>query len=250
MLFTEFKDEMLTLLGGNLVDVELDDKDYQMALKRAIRTFQQKGNNSYRRTFQPLVVTKNEYTYQLPAETLTDGKIDTIVKIVKPSAGWNVEDPFSIAAYNDMFYGVGEGGGCGCNSTANYLNYELTLQTIENARRYMAYETQFVHDKFKNTIRLLKKPEKDTTWLLDCYVNLTQEEYMDVLWVQSWALTELKIILGTAYRKFQSLAAPTGETTLSGSEYIQEARDAQEQLIEDILNGVDGDVSFSEIRFG
>lgn len=250
MIFNDFKDEMLTMLGGNLVDVELEDKDYQMALKRAIRVFQQKGNNSYRRVFQPLVVTKSEYTYELPVETPTNGKIDTIVKIVKPSGGWNIEDPFSLAAYNDMFYGIGTGMGCACNTTADYMTYELTMQNIEDARRYMAYETQFVHDKFKNTITLLKKPEKDTTWLLDCYVNLTVEEYSDILWVQSWALSELKIILGTAYRKFQSLAAPTGETSLAGSEYIQEGKDMQEQLLEDILNGVDGEISFSEVRLG
>jgi len=248
--FEEFKEELMIALGGNLIDVELEDKDYRYAFKRAIAKFVQHGNNSYRKAFLPIEVDKSTILYQLPEANEDNGRVDTIVKVVKASGGWNIDDPFSIVAYNDMFNGVGtSNGGCaGCST--NFLQYELTMQQIENAKRYMVYDTQFIHDKFKNTIMFLKKPELKTVWLLECYLNLTEKEYMNIDWVFRWTLAELKHTLGIAYRKFQSLAAPTGETTLSGSEYIQEAKEDKERLMEDIQNGVDGNDSYVEIRFG
>jgi hypothetical protein len=124
------------------------------------------------------------------------------------------------------------------------------MQQIENAKRYMSYDVQFIHDKFRNNITLLKRPERTTIWLLECYLNLSEKEYMQIDWIFRWALAELKHTLGIAYRKFQSLPSPTGETSLSGSEYIQEAKEEKEALMEDIVNGVDGADSYVEIRFG
>ena len=124
------------------------------------------------------------------------------------------------------------------------------MQQIETAKRYMVYDTQFIHDKFKNRITLLKKPELNTTWLLECYLNLTEAEYMNVDWIYRWTLAELKHILGMAYRKFGSLPSPTGETSLNGSEYIQEAQREKEELLDEIQNYTDGEFDYSEIRFG
>lgn len=248
--FEDFKEELLVALGGNLVDVELEEKDFRYAFRRAIATFVQKGNNSYRKAFLPINVDKNTVVYQLPQADEQNGAVDTIVKIVKASASWNIDDPFSIVAYNDMFNGVGTGMAGGRGHSANFLQYELTMQQIENAKRYMVYDTQFIHDKFKNTITLLKKPERSTIWLLECYLNLTENEYMNVPWIFQWTLAELKHTLGMAYRKFQSLPSPSGETSLSGSEYIQEAKEEKDKLLEDILNGVDGNDTYVEIRFG
>jgi hypothetical protein len=78
-------------------------------------------------------------------------------------------------------------------------------------------------------------------WFLECYMNLDEEEYMDILWVQQWSLAEAKQMLGYAYRKFSSVSAPTGETQLSGDAMINEARDEMERLLVDIENQTDGD---------
>ncbi|WGH49618.1 neck protein [Alishewanella phage vB_AspM_Slickus01] len=249
--FEEFKEDLLAALGGTLVDVELEDRDYRFALRRAMSIFKQQGNNSYRKSFLPVSVDPAVLEYPLPIpEQDGSNKIDTIVKIVKQSGGWNIDDPFSVVAYNDMFSGVGtSSAGCaGCST--NFLQYELTMQQIETAKRYMVYETQFIHDKFRNTITLLKRPEMKTIWLLECYVDLTDLEYMQIDWIFRWTLAELKHILGMAYRKFGSLPSPTGETNLSGSEYIQEAKDDKALLQEEILNGVDGNDTYVEIRMG
>lgn len=239
MTFEEFKDDILTQLGGNLVDVELEDKEIQLAFKKAKRTFQQKGHNSYRRAFISLDVNKEQVTYQLPAD------VYTVVKAIKQSLTFSVNDSYSLAAYNDMFGSKQSG------NTGDYLSYEFTLQSIEMWRRYLAFDVQFHFDEFAKTITFLKPPEKTTdTWLIELYTNLTDEEYMDVLWIQEWAAAEAKQMLGMAYRKFSQLPGPDGSVSLDGSSLIQEAKQEKEQLLEDILNGLDGASDYYEIRFG
>lgn len=237
----EFFEEVVATLGGTLVDVELEETDLLICLKKAIRTFKQKGHNSYRREFLVLDVDKTTTEYAIP------DNVDTIVKIIKPGTGWSLEDAFSMVAYNDMFNDLTSGRGCG---GFDFLSYEMTLGMMEQMRRVAVHDTQFQHDKFRNTLTVLKKPEANTKWLVDCYTNLTDDEYCKIDWVLRWTVAEAKVMLGMAYRKFGVLPGPTGETNLSGSEYLQEAEREKEQLLEDILNFVDGETDFMEIRFG
>lgn len=240
----ELFDEVITTLGGTLVDVELVESDLLICFKKAVRTFQQKGHNSFRRQFMVLPVTKDETVYQIPSI------VNDVVRIIKPSAGsFNGEDAFSVVAYNDMF-GDLYGGGCSSCCGFDFLSYELTLDKIERMNRMSAYEAQFIHDRFRNTLTFLKKPGAARTWFVECFVNLEDDEYAKVDWIIRWTVAEAKHMLGMAYRKFGTLPGPTGETNLSGSEYLNESAQEKEQLLEDILNFVDGESDFMEIRFG
>lgn len=265
MVFEDFRREIIIALGGQLVDVEFDpvqfacDQDdipfdenesIMYAFNKAKRTFIQRGNNNYEKAFAKLDVVKGQRLYQLPP--VEEGHIDTIVKIIRPSSGFNVNDPFSQVAYDNVFAGVGTGGG-GCQymqGTANFLSYELTLQTIEKIRTYSAYDVDFIHNKRKNTIELLQPPKGNQTWFLECYKDLSDEEYMDVLWIQEWAIAEAKQILGIAYRKFQSVPGPTGEVSLNGDAWIQEANEQKRQLLEDLDHGISGDIDYYDVTMG
>lgn len=256
MTFEEFKQDIMYELGGGLVDVEFEvectgfdgNASIEFAFRRARDIYKQKGNNNWRKEFLALPVTKDQTLYNLPDETL--GKVNTIIKIIKPTSGFNIEDPFSVTAYNDLFGNLGTlSGQCG-SPRMDYLMYELTLSTLERSRRYGAYDSQWNHDQFKNTIKFLKKPETDTVWFLECYRDLTDTEYMDVLWIKEYATAIAKGMLGLAYRKFSSLPGPTGEVSLSGDQLVSESEQEKQRLIEDINNYVDGDVTYSEITFG
>lgn len=235
---TEFNEMLETQLGGNLVDVELQPKDYSFAYDRAKKTFIQKGNNNLEKKFVPLVVDRETKEYNL------DENIDTVVRIIKPSGGFYSSDPFSIAIFNDIFRELGMGEG-------ELLNFELGKQTIERIQRYSAYDNDFIYNRRTNQLQLLKKPEQNNqTWFLETYSNLTDEEYRDNLWVQQWAAAELKIILGRAYSKFQNVPTPAGDSSLPGSDLMQEGQQDKERLIEDIKNFVDGDETGLFIMMG
>jgi len=237
----ELFEEVISSLGGGLIDVELEERDLKVCFRKAKRTFQQKGHNTYRRKFIPIEVDKTKMVYQLPEN------VDTVVKILKPGTAFNVEDAFSMVAFNDLFNDTIVGGGCG---GFDNLSYEMTLDRMERLKRMSAYEAQFVFDQFSKELSLLKKPEAKTTWFVECYMNLGDDEYAQVDWIIRWTIAEAKEMIGMAYRKFQSLPGPSGDMSLAGSEYIQEAAQEKERLLEDILNFVDGEVDYMEIRFG
>lgn len=257
MEFEEFKHEILMGLGGGLVDVEFECENNNLqfdsynsikyALNKAIRTWQQKGNHNLNKAFAVMDVVKGVRVYDLPPEE--QGKVDTIVKIIRPDrGGWSVDNPFHVLAYNDMFQYPSAGGDK--SSSTSWLMYEITLQKMDEARRYAAYDIQFLHRKHKNQIELLKEPTHNEKWFLECYKELELEEYMDVLWIQDYTLATAKEMLGLAYRKLQSVAGPTGEVSLNGDQLVSEAKEEKRDLMEQIQHGTDGDSTYYEIRFG
>lgn len=237
-------DEVVMTLGGTLVDVELSESDLVICFNKAKRRFQSTGANNFRRKFVPLEVVKTSLSYSIPSN------IDTIVRIVKPGVGFTMENAFAVAAYSELFDSMlsgGAGGGCG---GFDNLTYELALSKIEQIKRTAAFEMQFNHDKFLNTISFMKAPEANAVWLMDCYEHLEDDEYATVEWIIRWTTAEAKHALGMAYRKFQSLAAPTGETSMAGEQYLQEAAQEKEQLMTDLENFIGADVDFGIITYG
>lgn len=238
----EMFEEVIATVGGTLVDVELVESDLLICFKKAKRMFQQKGHNSYRKQFLPIDVVKGTATYPVP------DNVDTIVKFITPGSGvsFSSDDAFSIIGYNSMF-DTHIFGGCG---GFDQLTYELYLQKIESLGRMTGSETQFQFDRFAKTVTMLKPPKVGGTWFMECYLNLTDDEYSKIDWIIRWTVAEVKHMLGMAYAKFQNLPGPTGEVSLSGSEYLQQAEREKEQLLEDILNFTDGEFDFMEVRFG
>lgn len=247
-IFREFREEVESSLGGTLVDVELQDPDYLKVFYRTKRKFKQHAHDNYRRLFLSIDALKDVVEYDLPA----DPTVDTIVKIIRPNnastiSAFDSADLFNVVAINDLFQAKSRIGG---GSGVRFLEYEMVLGEVEKFKRYSAYDVDFRHDKFRNKLYVNRKPQSNETWLIDCSVSLTDEEYTQIDWFIRWAVTEAKIMLGMAYRKFQSVAGPTGETSLAGSEYIQEAKEEQRMLMEEIENLVSGSGDYYGITIG
>jgi len=245
-LSQEFLDEVETSLGGSLVSVELEPADYEICFKKARRTFYQKGHYGYRRDFYQLPVTKNQQSYSnIPEE------IEDVVKVIKPTIGStlssaSVDDPFSMVAYNQLFFGQG---GTGCQR-ADFVSYDLAMQMAEERNKYTMQEIQFDYDPFRHTFYALYPPERDENWLLESYRKLDDIELEQIDWIIRWTAAEAKYILGVAYRKFSSLPGPTGETQLDGQSLVQESKDEKQELLEEIDNYVDGAMDYNEITIG
>lgn len=246
-LTQDFKDEVLATLGGTLVDVELADTDYDVCFKKAKRTFHQKGHYGYKRDFYTLAVKQGDRLF-----TDIPDDIEDIVKIIKPSYGSlistvSIDDPFATQAFNSIFFGQSPTGGC---QRTDFTSYEMAMSLAEDRNKYAVHEIQFEHDPFSNTLTALKPAETDGNWLLDCYRKLTDVELQQIDWVIRWTVAEAKYMLGMAYRKFDSLPSPMGQTTLNGQSYIEESNREKELLLEEIDMMIDGANDFVEIRFG
>lgn len=242
MLFQDLMEEVIIGLGGSLVDVELSEDEIRLALKRAIRQFQQKGHNTYRKAFLSIDVQPNVKTYTIP-DNIVDG-----IRVIRPNSSgiWSSEDLFVKKAVDEMLPNKTTGGCTG----VDMLEYELTLAKIETYNKYTVQDVDFSFDKFRHQLVVYQAPVRAEKWFVECYENLSEEEYMDVIWIQQWTSAEAKQMLGQAYRKFSTLAGPHGDVQLSGDALISEARDEMDRLLMDIENMVDGEVGFWGVYLG
>jgi hypothetical protein len=245
---TTFDSEMETALGGNLVDVELTDTDYDYAFKRAKRTFQQKGNNNIDHNFYALNVLSGVQTYTI------DSSIRDVIRIIRPGSNFSSQNPFHQQVISDLFAPMYGGGGETCGQAMNgsgaLLIYEMTQAYLEDVNRYTLHDVMFHHNFLRQQLNLYTVPSSDQTWLLEVYSDLTDSEYRELPWIQEYALAELKIILGRAYRKFATLSTPAGDNTIDGDQLVAEGREDQLRLLTDIKEYTDGDATGSIILMG
>lgn len=244
----DFYEEVYTSLGGTLVDVELEISDLQVCFRKAKRVFKQKGHNSYRNVYLKLAVDDAvDGEFNLPP------MLDTVVSVI-PAGGGSMsgsgDDIFNQMVYNNLFGASGIGSCRGGGGAGDMLMYELQQQQAESLRRRAtAGGIAFHHDEMKNTLRILS-PYSGKVVVLDAYYDLEDIEYMNIDWIVRWTIAEAKHVLGMAYRKFSGIAAPTGETGLSGSEYISESKEEKNELLEEIENYVDGSLDYGQITIG
>ena len=224
--YEAFKNHVLTMIGDGLISVELEDEQIVAAFYRAKEIYKQRGSNPDRRQFILFDVEKGKREYDLPVNN-----IETIANIIQTRGGFRSEDPFTHSIVNNfLFHKSGQ---------LDMIVYDLTIQQVEQLKKYSAFYTQWIHHYYDNKIELLKEPHADETWFIEAYTNYSDEEFMDMTWVQRYTIAEAKGILGRAYRKFSTLTTPAGDVQLDGDQLVQESNEEKEQLIEDIKNLVD-----------
>lgn len=70
--------------------------------------------------------------------------------------------------------------------------------------------------------------------------SMILNDYMIFPWIQDYAYSFAKRILGEARSKFAALAGPSGGTTLNGTALIAEAKEEMDKLEEDLKRYIDG----------
>jgi hypothetical protein len=98
----EVYDYVYTLLGGGMVDVELDPIHYETALTKALTRYRQRTENSVEESylFMPTVIDQNEYI--LPKEVMEVRQIfrRSIGSRTGGGDGGSVFEPFNMAYTN------------------------------------------------------------------------------------------------------------------------------------------------------
>lgn len=239
----EFEQEVLTMLGGNLVDVELDSDDLSVAFNRAKRKYKQYGSANERHRFVELQLVAGQRDYDIPEE------INLVHRIIRynGTSGLNPSNPFHAAYSQQLGMGmIGQSVG----RMQDMLVYELTAQFQEDLNKHFVHDIPYSYDKAASKIMLLKQPMMEEKVFLECYLDLTDEEYMDSDWIIEWTTAECKTILGRAYSKFASVGAPGGDIGLDGQTLLQEAQQDMIRLREEISYYIDGDITGGYITLG
>ena len=224
----EVYDYVNTLLGGGMIDVELDPIHYETALKKALSRFRQRSENSVEESylFLPTVLDQNEYT--LPNEVVEVRQIfrRSVGSRSGGGDGGSLFEPFNMAYTNTCLLSSSNMGGL--------ATYDMFSQYQELVGRMFGSYIEFKWNSSTKKLTMLQRPRANETLMLFAYNYRPDEEllndYMAEQWIKDYTLATCKYMLGEAREKFATIAGPQGGTSLNGSSLKAEAQSEIEKL--------------------
>lgn len=241
----EIIDDVKILLGGSMIEVELESQDYDRAVKMALDRYRQRSSNAVEEAYMFLELETEQTEYYLPSEVFDVRQI--FRRGLGGTTGGTYIDPFSLAYTNLYLLQAGAGGGY----TAGLLTFELFYQYQEQAGRMFGRDIMFnwnVVTKKLTIPRRITAPETVLIWVTK--VKPDDMILMDPFarpWIRSYTLAWCKLMLAEAYGKYGQVLGPQGGTTLKADVLRTEGREDLDKLDTEILNYVDGGTPYGVI---
>lgn len=238
----EIFDYVSTMLGGGMVDVELDPIHYETALTKALGKFRQRSDNSVEESylFLPLEIDQNEYF--LPKEVIEVRKIfrRTIGSRTGGGDGGTVFEPFNLAYTNTYLLSSSNMGGL--------ATYEMFAGYQELVGRMFGSFIEFKWNSTTKKLTILQRPRANEEVLLYVYNyrpdSQLLQDYLAREWIKDYTLAVCKYMLGEARSKFATIAGPQGGSTLNGDALKAEAQADMEKLEKDVQEAVPGGTGY------
>jgi hypothetical protein len=249
----EIVDYVRMRLGDGIVDVELEKEHYEMGIKQALIKYRQRAPNSVEESYAFLDLPPETQEFILPPE------IQLVKKIYRRGIGSvtgttaSQFEPFASGYLNTYMLVAGRVGGL--------TNYELFVDYQKLAMRMFGGFMDFQWNPVTKKLTLVRKMpfgyggppnQPGSQWesvMLHIYnIKPDQMLFSDTYafpWLQEYAYSFCKLILGEARSKFSTIAGPQGGTQLNGETLKQEAQAEMQKLEEDLKNYVDGSMPLS-----
>jgi hypothetical protein len=236
-------------LGDGLIDVELEKGHYEMAINQALLKYRQRAANSTEESFAFLDLLPETQEYILPRE----------VQVVKAAyrrgigsvAGTTASqfEPFASGYLNTYMLQAGRVGGL--------TNYELFVDYQKLAMKMFGGLLNYTFNPTTKKLTIIRKmpygyggstggsqgQNPFESVLLHIYNTKPDQMILNDTysfpWIQEYAYSFAKRILGQAYSKFSQIAGPQGGASLNGATMVQEAQAEMERLEYEIVNYVD-----------
>ena len=192
----EVYDYVYNMLGGGMVDVELDPTHYETALTKALTRFRQRSDNSVEESymFMPTVIDANEYT--LPNEVIEVRRLfrRSIGSRTGGGDGGTLFEPFNLAYTNTYLLASTNMGGL--------ATYDMFSQYQELVGRMFGSFIEFKWNSTTKKLTLLQRPRAEETLLLYCYNYRPDEQLLDDYlakqWLKDYTVATCKYMLGEA----------------------------------------------------
>ena len=224
-------------LGGDIIDLELDPEHYEASYNYAIKVYRQRAQNATQESYTLMTVSKNVYTYTLPQEFINVRSLFRRTVGLETGPSSSSFDPFSSAILNTYLLNY--------NYTGGMATYDFYAGYVELAARMFGGYVTYTFDPVTKVLRVVRDfkgtGERILVWadIQRTEEVLIQDPYAGV-WISDFIIAILKGIIGEAREKFGSIAGPGGGTTLNGTAMKAESSKAQEALILELKNYVDG----------
>ena len=224
----EIFDYVHSMLGGGMVDVELDPVHYETALTKALTTYRQRSDNAVEESyiFLELIPDQNEYT--LANEIMEVRKLfrRSIGSRSGGGDGGTLFEPFNMAYTNTYLLSSSNMGGL--------ATYDLFSQYQELVGRMFGSFIEFKWNSTTKKLTILQRPRADEEVMMYCYNYRPDSEllkdYLAIQWIKDYTLASCKYMLGEAREKFATIAGPQGGTSLNGASLKAEAQAEMEKL--------------------
>lgn len=223
------------MLGGGLVDVELDKEHYDLAIDKAIAKYRQRSSRAVEESFMLLNLSPGESTYTLPEEVIE-------VKVIYRSSAGGIGttgttfEPFEAAYLNTYMLNAARGQGL--------ATFELYMGQRELIGMMFGANVTFTWSSTSKTLNLHRRIKGDEAVLLHTYNYRPDEVLLQDTssgpWIRDYATAQAKMMLGQARSKFAQLAGPQGGVQLNGSDLITQGQAELEKLEEDLKTFADG----------
>ena len=238
----EIFDYVSAMLGGGMIDVELDPQHYEISLRTAFDKFRQRSDNSVEESyiFLDTVIDQNDYT--LANEIVEVRKIfrRSIGSRTGGGDGGTLFEPFNLAYTNTYLLASSNMGGL--------ATYNMFASYQELVGRMFGSFIEFKWNTTSKKLTLLQRSRAEETLLLYCYNHRPDSEllndYLAKQWIKDYTLAKCKYMLGEARSKFATIAGPQGGSTLNGDALKQEAQAELERLEEDLKLQVAGGMGY------
>lgn len=246
----EITDYVRMRLGDGIVDVELENEHYNMAINQALIKYRQKAQNSTEESYCFLDLLPETQEYILPREIQTvRGVFRRGIGSVTGTTASQFE-PFASGFLNTYMLVAGRVGGL--------TNYELFVDYQKLTMRMFGGFMNYTFNPTTKKLTLVRKMphgyggstgndnqynayESVLLWVYN--VKPDQMIFSDTYafpWLQEYAYSFCKMLLGQAYSKFSTIAGPQGGASLNGTAMIGEAKEEMTKLEEELKQYVDG----------
>ena len=241
----EITDYIRLRLADGIVDVELDKDHYELAIKQALLKYRQRAANSQEESYAFLKLKPETHEYILPTEVMeVRAAYRRGIGSVSGTTASQFE-PFSSGYLNTYMLVAGRVGGL--------LNYELFVDYQKMSMKMFGGYLNFTFNKTTKKLTLIRKipyagANQRESEMEDCLLHIYNykpdsmllNDYQAFPWIQEYAYSFAKRILGEAREKFASIAGPQGGTQLNGASLKSEAAVEMQELEQQLKDFVDG----------
>lgn len=232
-------------LADGIVDVELDKEHYEMGITQALIKYRQRAGNSVEESYGHLQLMPETQEYILPKE------VQTVRAIYRRGIGSvtgttaSQFEPFASGYLNTYMLVAGRVGGL--------TNYELFVDYQKLAMRMFGGFMNFTFNPATKKLVIVRKmptqganppvgeQESVLLWMYNTKPDqMILNDTYAFPWIQEYAYSFCKRILGEAREKFSTIAGPQGGATLNGTALKNEAKEELDKLEEELKTYVDG----------
>jgi len=231
-------DYIQAMLGGGMIDVELDPIHYNTAIDRALAKFRQRSSNSVEESYAFLTIQIDVNEYAMPSEVMDVRQIfrRSIGSRSGGGGGGTLFEPFNLAYSNTYLLTATNMGGL-----ATYYAFASYQKQVG---KMFGSEINFTFNRTTKKLTIMQRPRSEEEVLIWLYnhrpdFNMLQDPFARQ-WLRDYALATCKIMLGEAREKFNQIASPQGGTSLNGTALKTEGKAEIETLELDLINYKDG----------